>query len=306
MARTKVQHYVPQFYLRGFANAQGKLHVFDKFTQRSFAASASNVAGETGFYDLPQDDLPPGIDYQIVERQLSVIEREFSRSLAGVLRSAAKRGVLYRNTKKQIAPFLVIQFVRTRQFREELALLGRRLAETFSRLGLGGAEEFGEDVVPMAHLRFAFSPDRVREMADVLAAHIWLVGRNATSQPLFTSDNPLVRREHIKDPYMSNYGIGSPGIEIALPLSPSYVLILCERTVHRQHQDDDLRVIDLGEENVAYYNSLQVQQSFRQVYSADARFSLAEELCRANPDLTVPNGGAERRLVVDVGEEEPR
>jgi len=49
--RTKNQHYVPQFVLRRFSNADGKLWVYDKWTRKRFLSSPRNVAAENAFYD---------------------------------------------------------------------------------------------------------------------------------------------------------------------------------------------------------------------------------------------------------------
>jgi hypothetical protein len=55
MTDAKKQHYVPQFYLRGFANQSEQIHVFDKFTQKSSPAKVNNVAASNYFYDLSED-----------------------------------------------------------------------------------------------------------------------------------------------------------------------------------------------------------------------------------------------------------
>lgn len=301
MGRVKHQHYVPRFYLERFADHKKQIHAFDKFTQKSFLTNISNIGGETGFYDLPQEDLPEGVDYQVVEKMLAALEIEFSKATNGLLRTIDKRGVMYRNTKKDLSPFLAIQFMRTKQFREDIGLLSTKISETFSHFGIT-AGEFADAPMSVYHMLFAFSSERIAQMSSVLRQHIWLVGRNETVQPLFTSDNPFIRSEHVKNPLISNYGIGSPGIEIALPLSPKYVLILCERVIHKNREDDDLKVIPLSDDNVLHYNALQVEQSFRQVYSSNDQFELVKDMCRVNPDLRIPNGGADKRIQVHYGE----
>ena len=49
----KIQHYVPQFLLRRFVDAEGKLHVFDKRESKQFhTTNVRNVAAEKALYVL--------------------------------------------------------------------------------------------------------------------------------------------------------------------------------------------------------------------------------------------------------------
>jgi hypothetical protein len=51
-SQAKNQHYVPQFILRRFANADGRMWVYDKWSKRSFVTNPRNVASENAFYDV--------------------------------------------------------------------------------------------------------------------------------------------------------------------------------------------------------------------------------------------------------------
>jgi len=66
MPEAKNHHYVPQSYLKRFAipvdkpdeaSDKRQIHVFDKFTKRSFLTNVRNVASETYFHDIPEDNL---------------------------------------------------------------------------------------------------------------------------------------------------------------------------------------------------------------------------------------------------------
>jgi hypothetical protein len=84
MPGTKKQHYVPQFYLKRFADARKRIYVFDKLTKRSFLASVTDIANERYFYDFPtngQDknqDFPADVDAQVELEGLAVCRREQS------------------------------------------------------------------------------------------------------------------------------------------------------------------------------------------------------------------------------------
>jgi hypothetical protein len=50
----KLQHYVPQFYLRSFASEGGKtprIWCYDKARQKAFKTNIKNVAAERNFYE---------------------------------------------------------------------------------------------------------------------------------------------------------------------------------------------------------------------------------------------------------------
>jgi hypothetical protein len=119
----------------------------------------------------------------------------------------------------------------------------------------------------------------VTTIADALRGHIWFLGSNQTEVPLYTSDHPIVKREHVREKFRSNGGFGSPGIEVALPLTPEFVLILVERRVHAYMGRFEHTVWPLRPESVLYYNAMQVEQSTRQVFASADVFATAREIC---------------------------
>jgi hypothetical protein len=55
--KPEVQHYVPKFILRNFADDKEQLHVFDKSTGRKFRPNLKNIAGERNFYVVEDGDI---------------------------------------------------------------------------------------------------------------------------------------------------------------------------------------------------------------------------------------------------------
>ncbi len=49
--RTKQPHYVPRFYLEGFADAEGFVHAFDLEARKAYSAKPDKIATEGGIYD---------------------------------------------------------------------------------------------------------------------------------------------------------------------------------------------------------------------------------------------------------------
>jgi hypothetical protein len=125
--------------------------------------------------------------------------------------------------------------------------------------------------------------------ASILERHVWFVGVNNTPSFFYTSDCPLVRYARIADFTMSRLGLGSVGVELRFPLSPTHVLVMRERTFDKTDAGLEGRVIPLTDEQVSYYNLQQVLQSTRQVYSLDGSFDAVRETCARRPDVCDPN-----------------
>lgn len=307
MGKIKNQHYVPQFYLRGFSSDGCNLFVFDKFKLKSFKTNIKNVACEKGFYDFPidQSDIH-GIDEQIIEKSLGDFENEFAGSLDHLLHQLGKkrrrRSILPVNQKKALALFISIQFLRTRELRSETEEMMEKLDTELLKRSLGkDAEDYSveinQDWLPIFQAGLMFDPRLLEASVQILTNHIWFVGVNTTDQPFFTSDHPTVKRAHISDPLVSYSGLASKGIEIVFPLSPKYVLVLCERTAFREFEKLENKIVPMNSENVAYYNSLQINQCYRQILSSSENFDLVREIHKLNPDAFSPK---RTRIIVGV------
>jgi Protein of unknown function (DUF4238) len=132
-------------------------------------------------------------------------------------------------------------------------------------------------------------PEVLADFSAILQSHIWLVGLNHTSHGLYTSDHPVVRLPHLTHSFLGNAGLGSPGIEIALPLSSTHILFLWERRYFNAYAKLEGKCIELEEANVEHYNSAQVKQSHRQIYCAHDDFDVAREVCRRWPRVCSPD-----------------
>lgn len=80
---TKNQHYVPQSYLRYFANSKEQLWVYDTKDKKSFKTSIRNIASERFFYDIEELDKTTGKE-QFIEKELfaQTIEPAFESLLS--------------------------------------------------------------------------------------------------------------------------------------------------------------------------------------------------------------------------------
>jgi hypothetical protein len=321
MSRTKKQHYVPQVYLRQFSADGETVWAFDKSRLSSWRASTRDVAMENLFYQLP---VPEGDDFapQTIE---DILQREEDR-YADVLKRIAREGPragLSPEDKAAFAPFLGLQLVRSREYRQQLIQVAERLDVLREKWSRALAEAHGVDAavqwfdehgneqnpvpfdrakVTIPHAQMILREIRERELAGVVHRHVWVLGLNETVMPLYTSDQPIVRRPHVEQAGPHSYsGLTSPGIELALPLGPRLVLLMYERQYHHHLARHEGSVVRLRLDAVWHYNSLQVVQANRQVYCDSDEFVFARQVCEQFPEVRAPN----RRMVFTSEDDTP-
>jgi hypothetical protein len=294
MERVKNQHYVPQFYLRNFQSEHERLFVYDKLLRKSFMKPIKDVASTNYFYEIDPKLLPADAPFQLVEKALSQIEGAAKKTITDTLDNLDQTSVLLPAHKLALAPYVALQAVRTNEFRltasEFMEKLATNLAEIHLNLKFPGEElpEFeisaNDQVLRFQQAQQMFG-DMTKELTEILDSHIWVIGRNMTTQPLFASDNPVVKFPHIKDSLKSMAGFGSRGVEVVFPISSRYVISMFERKYHLNIQGMESQVIDLRLDNVEHYNAMQVQQCERQVFASEDKFELCARILREHPDV---------------------
>jgi hypothetical protein len=306
--RVKNQHYVPQFYLKAFCADGKSLFVFDKVKCSSFKTGVANVASEQRFYDLPPAPGGGG-DSQVVEKAFSQLEGAYAAAVRDLLDEVQRDdgftpGVTERNLG--VAHFLVFQFCRTRGFRDTYARMVEELAVAVAKKhelvrqhlasqGLGAGPPMSpiiipEDSAPLEHAEFMFVGDFANRVMPILMHHIWSVAVNDTPQPLLTSDAPVVLNPHVSHPLFGGAGFGCRGIEILLPLSARYLLVIRERghfapLMRPVILQPDGAVLPLKPAGVELYNRLQAANSYRWVYCPEDKFEQVRELIKQIPEV---------------------
>jgi hypothetical protein len=200
--------------------------------------------------------------------------------------------IISRRDKEALCFFVALQYLRTREFRLTIQDgLEQFEAAIRNRIPADQVDLFFEDFrgvnevnVRMHHLALMLDNEFVDELTALLYGHVLVIGRNASNHKFYTSDNPMVRQPHVRHPLLGNAGIGSPGIEIAMPLSSDYLLIFMEKTHFAVLAKSDRKLVNLVEGNVEYYNSLQVRGCERQVYCETDDFDSARDFCRQWPE----------------------
>lgn len=306
------QHYVPRLYLKRFTCNGTQIYVFDKFRRDTKLRSTKSVASEDYFYNLPEEALK-NLDPLLIDKVFTELEDKYAKLLAEIIETITQGRRITKSQKENLAIHLGLQILRTREFRDSYIEFSKKvrkdLLESYLKLQKIDAEvqvSLDKDFVPAAHAQIMFNPELLGTLVSFLIECIWIVGINTTTQPLYTSDNPIVKKAHLAHIVPYSNGWLSPGVEIVFPLSSKLVLSLQGRELYRKTESQpilsiieqmDGNLTPLDAEHITYFNSLQVMQSYRQIYCESDNFGLAKQICDENPEICDPNRSRWRRQV---------
>lgn len=266
MSRVKKQHFVPQFYLKYFINAQSSIYAFDIVDQKQFVTTTANIAHDRSFYDYKPLEEFIGME-QTIEHAFANTEAkaaEFFRKLIATL-DTNNLSSLTRDDYRQLADFITTQDRRTPEARRQITEIAKRTGQEL-------------DDIQFEQTNLLLHKDVLKVIEDWCDRY-WIFWRNTTNFNFYTSDHPIVRHWH-KDQKFE---------ELFFPITPRYGVSILFRENLRQ-QCGKRKMSELNDpEEVKHYNFLMVTQCNRQVYSAENDFAYPIELVKLNPSLTDPN-----------------
>ncbi|QLE47580.1 DUF4238 domain-containing protein [Nostoc sp. C057] len=312
MNNVQKQHFVPQCYLKKFAN-KDTLFVLDKIEKSIYQSHVKNVAQQRYFNDFPDSFLPEELKdktkYQFMENELAKVELRFGDFLKQIINCLEKieennlfdsLGVLDEEAKKKFSVFLALQLVRTttpkgqiKEIFQSLDDLKKRMDRALfnnkidiKKVSFTCPKPSSNSIYFDDLLKVGIEEDSIAqhlfyisnildqgsdsEISKRLSSHIWLFGINSTSIPLWTSDNPIVIKQH------EDFGTGlaSHGVQVVYPISSKHLLIMFESNFWNKLNSYDGMSILLSKEDVKSYNKLQANQCYRQTYSSEKNFEL--------------------------------
>jgi len=219
-------HYVPQFYLRGFAEPSDKLlWVYEKSVGRKFQTQIKNIANITKFYS-PE------------------VEQYLANTIEGpantILDKIRKRRQISENDKRILAEYMAVMWKRVPQakqrFEEMTPRLAHKLSEEFDRdLNVISTQEpakatfierrkaeiqeildrFTEDPPEEIWLD-NIPPQRTPRIVAAIRAMRWTLLTFDEAPAFLTCDNPVF--------YFASIGVGKPESEITFPISSNITL----------------------------------------------------------------------------------
>jgi len=317
MPKKKKEHYVPQGYLEKWCIPDSfQVNVFDKEKEETRINHIEDIASEKYFYDLNLEgvftaqeikfyDLE-GVDLSKIDDE-QYIENFFANNIEGIFKKALEQ-IIFRvramnaweiNNCLFIKPeqvfsfsvLLALQYIRVKSVRnsiEELTdLLDQALRDKNASQDLiDKYTKTSKNQLKYIHGKMIFDNEWILHFAKTFSDHIWLLLKNKTTQPFFTSDNPIGTAEHVHNPYMAMSGVSSTGVEVYFPLSPDLMLVMFEKTHHRNMMSKNYRIVEIDEpEIIDDYNSRCIMNSSRCVFSQTGDFSIIEKMKAIRPNV---------------------
>jgi hypothetical protein len=309
-----LHHYVPQFLLKRFG--RGKTHqifVFDKQTGKTFSGAANKLAAERKFYDFEFKGVP-----LTMEPALAELESEMAKCAEAILklgRLAVKEPTLFQE-RNTITHFLSVQMVRTAGALARATNLGDKLKAELRERGMPEAyfqppPELGNADNAAKALLASRIRNASKDLGPALLEKDWLLMKTNPRCPFLLGDHPVVLYNYLG----GKLGVAVPGVVVYFPLSPEYALGLhCPSiaeqirkqqekldrfsdgvfAAHPEVYEDSVDImqgfvegipLQSKPENVEHFNSVQISNAERFVFSSDGNVALVEEMLRAEPQL---------------------
>jgi len=258
LAISKRHHYVPQFYLRYFVDADGLLHVYDKDNQACRSQTPGNTTVENRFYGYSDS---AGNYNDDIERGLAGLESKAKHVFDRWQQSGARPESDEILLMSQFLALMHCRVPRTINAAKELMVISgfevakiaaeRRdlLEEFFASQQAKGRPAIDTDKflesLKNAESRFtieanpkialAESLSTARTVAELLASMNWCLCRAPGGWEFITSDGPLCVLAKTADAkILLGAGFGLPSAEVHFPISPSYCLRLENRQMQRR------------------------------------------------------------------------
>lgn len=212
--------------------------------------------------------------------------------------------VISHDNKANYALLLAIQFIRTKEFKQVIEQMPQLMVEFMKKKQRLMGEEvadidsssiaYTKEYAKFEHLKWLLDNDIGIEFANCFCNHIWYIGVNNTPINLYTSDSPIVKIPHYNG-RMGGSGLKSIGIEIVFPITPKLILVMKERSYHKDFMKYENKYKMLNISEVMRYNEGQIYGSYRNIFSVDNDFDIAKIVKILNPEISKIN---RRRLVM--------
>ena len=315
MTNSQLHHYVPRFLLCRFGRGKkDQVHTYDKSTGVAFSRAANKLAARYDYYDFVFMG-----EHMTVEPALADVEAKAGKHIARIVK---ERGLNLVDPieRGELARFFAVQLVRTpAQLATTADLFARMEAWLYSE---GMPESYS---APDPHVGEGENAERAmmaRRIANAPADYgqafvdkDWVLFETDESHPYLIGDHPLAMYNEKTSELRGNLGLMDEGIEIYFPISPRLTLgMLCPSIGNRihgelggankgchivdttRHHDSStpLRLLQamasgspfaIGGEGSIFFNTLQIRNAERFVFSADGNFEFLKDMLKNDPTV---------------------
>jgi hypothetical protein len=264
MAKYKRQHFVPQWYQKGFSpdfdTKDPHIWVYD-ITSRTLNSSFIN--------ETAQHDYTYGKDGTF-EVFLKPIESQTSTAITH-LKKQNIRG-LAPATRENILKFLILQCERTfsskiitgnfnRKYLEEV--LKPKLKHNYENLS-----DYIDFLTPDENL-FPYMIKMALNSTSIISDLTPIVVKNITEIPFISSDNPVVKNNSFNFNKMIEQYYSAPGLQLICPLSDKSCLFLIHAELYKNIPNYPLKIETDKESDVNDLNKLQFLNCYQQILGCD-------------------------------------
>lgn len=219
---TAKQHFVPQFYLRNFADQDKKLHIFNAKERRvARPRAASGVCYEQFFY-ANETGTPDEISQEIEKYFSSQVEDPLSKELPKIIKKIESGAQITDDDKYTLAIFMNTMWLRNPAMRNmfndmEEKLIRRMTAMRYSHPSIDKKleeiarennlsvtkeerdelkrivlnEEYAIKFPNKSHLEFMLDPEHMRGFSNLFFGQHWVIHISRCDRKFVTSDNPV-------------------------------------------------------------------------------------------------------------------
>lgn len=286
----KQQHYVPQYYLRGFVNERKMLYVVDRLEEKFFRVPTIAAGGQK-YFNLTSSRVNPFS----AEEALQEMEDKVAPALERVKDA---QSLANENDRNAIMNLMAAVTLRNPKQRAAINEMVQSLGQLAGLAGLQSKEKYDDSVAAAKAMGIPIVKTHEQMVAEATKSpnifkppapsqdfnigveakfHEPIVQRyeqrkwqmvvaTDDSGGFVTSDHPICLRWFDgEDHGFQSPGLAVPGAEVIFSLSPKLAL--------RGRLDGEENVIQADKDEVAGINSLLISACHNQVYARDALFS---------------------------------
>lgn len=291
MATKANHHFIPQYYLRGFAEGigrQARVFTFDSETHKAFTTLVRNVGSRRHFNRVEAE----GVDPNFIEDSFAEIEARFASDLSDVI---ASRSFPSHGHFESVINIMANLSVRNPRLRGNMEKFHKEIAERIGHISVSSREIWESQIRQMKEKGIPVNDDVTYEQAKsfhdrkqyeivvdqthliglelkmldpvikYLSQRNWCFASAAAGSQFITSDDPVVLswidREDM-GPYGPGHGL--MGTIVAFPISPEVALIGTFEDLPESASYEARRVTAV--------NTMVARYSTKQIYARDGNF----------------------------------
>jgi len=219
---TKKQHFVPQFYLRNFANSNNELHIYNAKERRIMKdRGASGICHDSFFY-AAETGKPDDISQEVEDFFSAQIEDPLSKELPDIIKRLGNNEQITDNDKYTLAMFMNNMWLRNPTMRKQINDMEKKMLKWTNKMRYSHpsidkeldkiAEEMGQalsekeredlknimineeydlKISNQSHLRFMLYAEHMQGFANLFFGQNWIVHISKCDRQFVTSDNPI-------------------------------------------------------------------------------------------------------------------